>query len=204
MNVTDLLSGSVISSIAQSTGTTKKETQNVLANALPTLVQSMAKNAATPSGAESLSQALASHTTKDSLTGLLKNVDVADGAKILKKILGSDTSKVESDVAKKSGVTKAKTNNILATAAPLLLSALGSQQQETNTSASGLTGLLTSVLGSSSSNSKPDATGTLLSLAGSLLGNQNASASSSSSSSSSGTSNGKKIVDILGKLLSGK
>ena len=209
MKVTDLLSGSVISSIAKSTGTTKNETQSVLANALPTLVKSMAKNASTESGAASLSKALANHTTTESLTGLLKNVDTADGGKILNKILGSSASKVESDVAKKSGVTKAKANNILATAAPLLLSALSSQQQATNTPASGLSGLLTSLLGSSSGSSKPDTAGTLLSLAGSLLSSNTSSsntssASHASSSASSNPSNGKKIVDILGKLLSGK
>ena len=45
MNLTDLLSGSVISSIAGQTGTSEKDTQNVLANALPALVGAMAQNA---------------------------------------------------------------------------------------------------------------------------------------------------------------
>ena len=51
MNLTDLLSGSVISSIAGQTGTSEKDTQNVLANALPALVGAMAQNASTEDGA---------------------------------------------------------------------------------------------------------------------------------------------------------
>ena len=53
MNLTDLLSGSVISSIAGQTGTSEKDTQNVLANALPALVGAMAQNASTEDGANS-------------------------------------------------------------------------------------------------------------------------------------------------------
>lgn len=63
MNLTDLLSGSVISSIAGQTGTSEKDTQNVLANALPALVGAMAQNASTEDGANSLARALDDHTS---------------------------------------------------------------------------------------------------------------------------------------------
>ena len=75
MNITDLLSGSVISSIAESTGATEKDTASVLANALPTLVSAMASNASTKDGADSLAAALDHHTTSSGLSALLQNVE---------------------------------------------------------------------------------------------------------------------------------
>lgn len=176
MNLNDLLSGDVISSIARSTGNTQKDTTNVLANALPALVSAMANNASTKDGADSLARALDRHTTGDSLASLLGNVDTEDGAKILTNILGGNNAKVQSAVAKQCGITKGATADILSTAAPLLLSALGSQKKATKTSADGLTDLLTGLLGGGSS--KNNSTGTLLSLAGALLGGGNKSNSS--------------------------
>lgn len=123
MNLTDLLSGSVISSIAGQTGTSEKDTQNVLANALPALVGAMAQNASTEDGANSLAKALDDHTSSKGLASLLQNVDTEDGAKILTKILGGETETVQNAVAKKSGASKVDTSKILAMAAPLLLAA---------------------------------------------------------------------------------
>ena len=125
MNLTDLLSSSVISSIAGQTGTSEKDTQNVLANALPALVGAMAQNASTEDGANSLAKALDDHTSSKGLASLLQNVDTEDGTKILTKILGGETETVQNAVAKKSGASKVDTSKILAMAAPLLLAALG-------------------------------------------------------------------------------
>lgn len=102
MNLTDLLSSSVISSIAGQTGTSEKDTQNVLANALPALVGAMAQNASTEDGANSLAKALDDHTSSKGLASLLQNVDTEDGAKILTKILGGETETVQNAVAKRA------------------------------------------------------------------------------------------------------
>ena len=177
MNLTDLLSGSVISSIAGQTGASEKDTQNVLASALPALVGAMAQNASTEEGAESLARALDDHTTAEGLSGLLGKVDTEDGAKILGKILGGQNETVQNAVAKKSGASRLDTSKILAMAAPLLLSALGSQKKKTKTSADGLSTLLTGLLGGGEEDA--DDGSTLLSLAGSLLGGGSKSGSSS-------------------------
>ena len=168
MNLTDLLSSSVISSIAGQTGTSEKDTQNVLANALPALVGAMAQNASTEDGANCLAKALDDHTSSKGLASLLQNVDTEDGAKILTKILGGETETVQNAVAKKSGASKVDTSKILAMAAPLLLAALGSQKKKTKTQSDGLGGLLTSLLGGGDDDE--DDGSTLISLAGSLLG----------------------------------
>ena len=110
MNLTDLLSSSVISSIAGQTGTSEKDTQNVLANALPALVGAMAQNASTEDGANSLAKALDDHTSSKGLASLLQNVDTEDGTKILTKILGGETETVQNAVAKKSGASKVDTS----------------------------------------------------------------------------------------------
>ena len=171
MNLTDLLSGSVISSIAGQTSTSEKDTQNVLANALPALVGAMAQNASTEDGANSLAKALDDHTSSKGLASLLQNVDTEDGTKILTKILGGETETVQNAVAKKSGASKVDTSKILAMAAPLLLAALGSQKKKTKTQSDGLGRLLTSLLGGGDDDE--DDGSTLISLAGSLLGSSN-------------------------------
>ena len=168
MNLTDLLSGSVISSIAGQTGTSEKDTQNVLASALPALVGAMAQNTSTEEGAESLARALDDHTTTEGLSGLLGKVDTEDGAKILTKILGGQNDAVQKAIAKKSGASKTDTTKILTMAAPLLLAALGSQKKKTKTKSAGLGSLLTGLLGGGEDDE--DDGSTLVSLAGSLLG----------------------------------
>lgn len=205
MNLTDLLSGSVISSIAGQTGTSEKDTQNVLANALPALVGAMAQNASTEDGANSLARALDDHTSSKGLASLLQNVDTEDGAKILTKILGGETETVQNAVAKKSGASKVDTSKILAMAAPLLLAALGSQKKKTKTQSDGLGGLLTSLLGGGDDDE--DDGSTLISLAGSLLGSALGTSTSGKKTTSSGkktTSSGKKTTSSAKKTASGK
>lgn len=209
MNLTDLLSSSVISSIAGQTGTSEKDTQNVLANALPALVGAMAQNASTEDGANSLGKALDDHTTSAGLASLLQNVDTEDGAKILTKILGGENETVQNAIAKKSGASKVDTSKILAMAAPLLLAALGSQKKKTKTQSDGLGGLLTSLLGGSGkkSSKKSDSSDVLSSLAGSLLGSALGTSTSGKKTTSSGkktTSSGKKTTSSAKKTASGK
>ena len=91
MNLSDLLSGDVIEALAKSAGASKKDTSSVLANALPTLMKSMASNASTKDGAKSLEKALDDHTSDDALSTLLGNIDLEDGSKILGHILGKDS-----------------------------------------------------------------------------------------------------------------
>lgn len=204
MNLSDLLSGDVIEALAKSTGASKKDTSSVLANALPTLMKSMASNASTKEGAKSLEKALNDHTSDDALSTLLGNIDLEDGAKILGHILGNDSDSVKSTVSKKSGVDSDLTATILSSAAPLLLSALGSEKKKSGTKADGLTDLLGGLLGKEDDGDN-DIADTLFSLAGTLL---KSSASSKTSSKKSSKKSSKDdgidlgdIINIAGKLL---
>ena len=76
-----------------------------------------------------------------------------------------------SEISKATGVTKGKTTTILALAAPLLLSLLGSQNSG---SGSGLLGMLGGLLGGQTAQAQPQSSGLLGSLLG---GSANSSAS---------------------------
>lgn len=196
MNLNDLLSSDVIESLAKTAGASKEDTSSVLANALPDLVKSMATNASTKEGAKSLEKALDAHTSDDGITSLLKNIDMEDGAKILGHILGNDSDSVRSKVSKKSGVDSDITSTILSNAAPLLLSALGSEKKKNGTSADGLGDLLGSLLGKEDDGDN-DISDTLFSLAGTLL-----KSSSKKSTKKSSKDDGIGLDDIIG--LAGK
>ncbi len=200
MNLNDLLSGEVLEALAKSTGASKKDTSSVLANALPTLMKSMASNASTKEGAKSLEKALDDHTTDDALSTLLGNIDTKDGAKILGHILGNNSDSVKSTVSKKSGVDSDLTSTILASAAPLLLSALGSEKKKSKSKSDDLADLIGSLLGQED-DSDNDMADTLFSLAGALLKSSSSSKKSSKKSSKDDGIDLGDIINIAGKLL---
>lgn len=177
MNLNDMMSASTLKEIAKKTGATPEEVKNVLGTALPVLVQTMANNAKSGEGAQSLGIALSQHAASNAT---VKGVDPADGVKILKHVLGGDVKAANKSIAKQSGVNAATAAGILAMAAPLLMNALGKEKEDSKTSNSGLAklllsllgnggsaGILGALLGGGSSNSKKDDEGDLL---GSLLG----------------------------------
>ena len=205
MKLNDLLSSDVITSIAKAAGASKGDTTNVLATALPELVKSMASNASTKSGANSLAKALDDHASDASASSLLKNIDLEDGAKILTNILGKNTNSVTSAVSKKSGVESDKIISILTAAAPLLLSALGSEKKSSKTDADHLGDLLGALLGKDDDKDN-DLSGTLFSLAGTLLSSALSDSGSSKKSSSKKSSKDDgfgldDIISLAGKIL---
>ncbi len=179
MNLNDIMSAATLKAIGKKANATPEEVKSVLSTALPVLVQSMANNAKDGEGAESLNNALSQHAASKAS---VKNVDPADGVKILKHVLGGDVKAVNSSIAKKSGVKSSTAAGILALAAPLLMNALGQEKEDSNTASSGLAKLLLSLLKGGSSSSAG--------LLGALLG----------ASGSSGKED-KDDDDLLGSLL---
>ncbi|MEA5059776.1 MAG: DUF937 domain-containing protein [Candidatus Pelethousia sp.] len=162
MNLNDIISASTLKGIGQKTNATPEQVKRVLTTALPIMVQSMAKNAKNEEGAQSLAKAFAAHANFKA-DASLKNVDPADGVKILKHVLGSDVKAANKSIAKQSGVSASTAAGILAMAAPLLMQVLGKETETSQTSASGISKLLLSLLKAGGSGS-----GSLL---GTLLGN---------------------------------
>lgn len=130
-----LLSSDSISGLTQSTGASGSDITSVLSKALPSLLKGANEQATNKKTSESFVNALSQHAKDDTkdLSGFLGNVDLSDGAKIIGHLLGSDKEDVVNDIAKETGVSKAKTNSILSAIAPLLMSLLGQQtEQEDN------------------------------------------------------------------------
>lgn len=184
-----LISGGGLDALSKRTKVGKEDIAKVLSVGIPALVGGMRRNAGAEAGAQSLAKALADHSAADTsdAAAFLKNADLKDGKKILGHVLGDDQKRLVDELSRATGVTKGKTTSLLALAAPLLLSVLGSQnnsQQQQSSSDSGLLGMLGGLLGGGQSSG------------GSLLGGLLGGGSSQQQSSSSGGS-------LLGSLLGG-
>lgn len=148
----------VIDGISNTTGQDSKKTGGILTMALPVLMKAMERNASTPEGAEGLMGALKNKhdgSILDNLGDLFNggvNEDVKqDGEKILGHILGDKKQGVEKILSEKSGVEPSMVDNILKTAAPILMGVLGKETQQNNVSSSSdLSGLLGGLLGGNS------------------------------------------------------
>ena len=123
-----LLSSDSVSGVSKATKANDKDVQNVLNAALPMLLKGAKSQSEDKSTAESFASALLSHGKKDTsnLSSFLKNVDLDDGAKIIGHLLGNNDDSVKK-IAKSSGVSAKETGDILAAAAPLLMSLLGQE-----------------------------------------------------------------------------
>ena len=162
-SIGSLLSGGGVSAISKRTKVAKDDVAKVLSQGLPVLVAGMRRNADSKEGEAALTRALADHKDADTSNpaAFVKSADLSDGKKILTHVLGEDQSGVVDSISKSTGVTKAKTTSILALAAPLLLSLLGSSNSS-NSSSGGLLGTLGGLLGLGSSGSQSGFLGGLL------------------------------------------
>ena len=123
-----LLSSDSVSGVSKATKANDKDVQNVLNAALPMLLKGAKSQSEDKDTAESFASALLSHGKKDTsnVSSFLKNVDLDDGAKIIGHLLGNNDDSVKK-IAKSSGVSAKETGDILAAAAPLLMSLLGQE-----------------------------------------------------------------------------
>lgn len=174
MDLEALLSGELFNSkslktIADATEVKASDIKKVLTGGIPILMQGMVQNTQTKTGEKSLIDALTDHTEEPvkSLTTYLKNADVKDGTKIVKKVLGEEESNIAKGLSKATGVTSSKVKKILAYIAPLLLRLLGIETANTSSSSTGISSLLSSFLGGSSLNNSSVSLGDISSL---LLG----------------------------------
>ena len=156
-----ILSSESLAGMSQKAEASEDEVRSVLGNALPLLLNGANAQATNASTAASFAGALQQHSASDisNLGSFLGNVDMDDGAKIIAHLLGANTASQTQYLSQQTGVSNATTSNILSTAAPLLMSLLG-QQNNTQTYNNGAAGMMSSLLGS----------GDMTSILGSLLG----------------------------------
>ncbi len=143
-----LLNSDSIEGLSGLTGAKEDDITKVLTQALPTLLNGAKDQANGKGSSKGFATALSDHAKDDTsdLTKFLGNVDMKDGSKIIGHLLGSEKEDVVNSVAKKSGVSKSKTNNILSAIAPLLMSLLGQQVEKEDQKGDLLGGLFGSLL----------------------------------------------------------
>ena len=143
-----LLSSDTLKGLSNLTGANTKDISNVLTSALPSLLKGVTEQAKNNVTAEGFAKALAQHAKDDtsSLSGFLGKVDLADGAKIISHLLGSDKEETINRAVMASGVSANNVNAILSAIAPMLLSLLGKQTEEDGNQESGVRGLVGNLL----------------------------------------------------------
>lgn len=129
-----VIQGPALNEIAGQVGADEASVRNAATAALPLLLAAMARNASTDGGAQALHGAIQRDhdgSVLDNLSGFLRQGGApADGAGILRHLLGARTPVVEGAVAKASGLDPAKAASLLALLAPLVMGAAGKAQRE--------------------------------------------------------------------------
>ena len=146
-SIGSLLSGSGLSAISRRTKIKREDVAKVLTAGIPALVGGMNRNVSQRNGGDALTRALNDHSAANisDPAAFLKTSDLQDGKKILGHVLGEDQDALAEEISRATGVTKGKTLTILAIVAPLLLTLLGNQNNQS--SGGGLLGLLGGLLG---------------------------------------------------------
>jgi hypothetical protein len=139
------LSEDELSQISRQIGADEQTTGSALSAAMPLLVSALANNASNPDGAEALHQALAQDhdgSIFNDMSGFLGNPQAANGSGILGHILGGQQPVVTQGLAQGSGLNSDQVGQLLQIAAPLLMGALGQQQQQQGFDTDGLSAFL--------------------------------------------------------------
>jgi hypothetical protein len=149
-----------VEQISQNVGAEPSAVNTAIQAALPVILGSLANNASTPQGAESLSNALEQDHSDGGVLGNLGGLGglifggqqtppprQADAGGILGHIFGDRQGQVAQEVSNQSGLNIGQVAQILMMLAPIVMSYLGRQKQEQNVGSDGLGGLLGGLLG---------------------------------------------------------
>ncbi len=197
-----LLNADTLTAISGATGVSSNDARNVLANALPLLLNGANNQAASSKTVDGFLGALTQHAADDSsnVNSFFKNVDLNDGSKIIKHLLGADTKTVTENVAKKANTNSSAASKVLSAAAPLLLTLIGKSlisnltkgsKAKKSASAVSSADLMSLLLGGGTTAKTTNTTADLL---GTLLG-------AGTSSKKSSTSDIAAIANLVGSLL---
>ena len=158
-NLMDLIKGqltdTVMDKISGKLGADRQQTDVATDNILATLIEGLAKNTADKSGAEGLANALEKDHDGSLLDNLHDLIDgkaeqanprAANGAGILKHILGGNQSSMVDVISGLSGLGAGKTGNLMTMLAPVVLQMLGKQKRQQNLDTGGLANILSGTL----------------------------------------------------------
>jgi hypothetical protein len=139
------LSGDNLSTIGNLIGTDRQGAQSVLSTAVPLLLGSMAKTAAQPGGAATLTGMLGDNglaSAADDVGGYLSHPDVSGGSNILGTLLGNQQGALTDLIARQTGFSADAISRALAIMAPIVLGFVGKLMRQQNLDAGALTSFL--------------------------------------------------------------
>ncbi|MEL6864771.1 MAG: DUF937 domain-containing protein [Bacteroidota bacterium] len=156
MNLMDLMQGQLTEGLIdqlsqQLGGADKQQTAAAASGAVSTILSALAKNAATPDGASALASALDNDhdgSILDDVMGMVsgsatpQNSRAANGAGILKHVLGGKQEGAATMLSQLSGLSSGQTGNLMTMLAPMVMGALGKTKQSQGLDAGSLAGLL--------------------------------------------------------------
>ena len=168
-----------IQEISNNVGAEPSAVNSAIQAALPMILGSLANNAATPQGAESLNNAL----EQDHTGGILDNLGglgsmifgesatprEADGGGILGHVLGNNQGQVVQEATNRSGLDAGQVAQILMMLAPIVMGYLGRQKQEQGVGTEGLGGLLGGLLGGQAAAAPQSSGNAMIDMASSAL-----------------------------------
>lgn len=149
-----------VNQISQEVGAEPSAVSSAIQLALPTLLNGLANNAATPDGAQSLNNALEQNHDGSILNDLGSLGSMifgggqgstpppqADAGGILGHILGNNQGPVAQQVSDQTGLGTGQVAQILMYLAPIVMGYLGQQKQQQGVGADGLGSLIGGLLG---------------------------------------------------------
>jgi len=143
--ITQQLSGAASKQIAARLGVSESTANMAVGVAVPLILAALARNASQPQGAQDLHQAI----TRDhdggilnNLLGYLGNPEQGNGAGILGHVLGDQRGAVETNLAQATGLDQSSAGNLMEMVAPLVMGAVGQQQQQNGFDSSDLANYL--------------------------------------------------------------
>lgn len=171
MNLTDLISGgigsSIISTVAKTLNIEESKAKWVVSAAVPLIVAALNYNAKNKGQAASIDRALDQHNGSifGNIGGLLSGGASADGGKIINHVFGNNTGFVTENLSQKSGLSSGQVSSLLSMLAPVVMGFLGQEKQQS--SGGGVGDLIGGLLGGGQSSAGGGLLGGLL---GSVLG----------------------------------
>ncbi|SKB33799.1 protein of unknown function [Salegentibacter holothuriorum] len=204
-SILDLLNTQIgeqlVNKASSKTSEDKGKVTSALGMALPLILGAMKRNTKNPEGAENLDKALQSEKHNGDVLNNLEDRETEEltreGSDILGHVLGSKQKGISKTIAGTLNMEETSVNKIIEMAAPIIMGLLGQQKRKDNVDASGLPGLLGSVMGSNASHDQSlvetlldaDGDGSVIDdVAGMVLGGKK----------------GKKGGSLLGGMLGGK
>ena len=143
--ITQRIAGGAASQIAQRLGVSEGTAQTAVQLAVPLILAALARNASRPQGAQELHEAVATDhngSILDNLVGHLQNPQAANGSGILGHVLGEQRPTVENNLAQVTGLNQNSAGSLLEMVAPLVMGAVGREQQQHHLDADGLSQFL--------------------------------------------------------------